>query len=346
MTAPGPSRPRKPNIILILHESTIDPRPYRPEEVDRFAEDPFVSADGVTRKLIVETYGGSTWISEYGVMLGLSTHYFRPNQAFLGHLFQGQMRHSLIHALAAQGYGTTYVYPAPKSFANTGRFYAALGIERVIDYFDQPKPAYNRRDRDHYEMVLRDLARRRAEQDNRPQFSFVMTEAPHFPWDTPYFPDVRADEIRPGDPYAEYARRLRIGHDDYKAFKARLAADFPGEQFLLVGFGDHHPRWTASYIDSTDPATSPRYETFYRLDSIGMALPRDLPTEAIEIGYLGTIALEAAGLELDASYRARRETLTACRGLLFRCQDQDRIKAMHRALVERGDIVPRYAWSK
>ena len=339
-----PQRP--PNIVLILHESTIDPRPFRPEERARFDVEPFASMDGITRRLIVETYGGNTWISEYGVMFGLSTHYFRPNQAFLGHLLEGKMRHSLAHALAGHGYGSTYVYPAPKSFANTGRFYKALGFERVLDYFDQQKPAYNRRDRDHYETALADLARRRADGDLRPQFTFVMTEAPHFPWDTTYFPAVRADEIRPGDPYAEYARRLRIGHDDYAAFKARLAAQFPGERFVLVGFGDHHPRWTASYIESTDPAASPRYDTFYRLDGIGIDATRAAPSSPIEIGYLGTVMMEAAGLPLDASYQLRREALHACAGLLFRCSDQARVMELHRALVERGDFVPVYALSR
>jgi phosphoglycerol transferase MdoB-like AlkP superfamily enzyme len=335
-----------PNIILILHESTIDPRPYRPAEVARFKEDPFVSGDGRTRKLIVETFGGRTWITEYGLMFGLSTHYFQPNQAFLGYLLEGKMRHSLGHALSNHGYGSTYVYPAPRTFANTGRFYRSLGFERVIDYHDQAKPAYNKRDRDHYQTAFEDLKARRAAGDRRPVLSFVMTEATHFPWSTAYFPDVRADEIVPGDAFAEYARRIRIGHDDYTAFKAALAAAFPGERFLLVGFGDHHPNLTAPAIADTNPVTSPRYETFYRIEGLNFTPDYASAESGIEIGYLGTVIQQAARLGLDPSYALRRDTKTACAGLMHRCQDQSRIKALHRALVERGDFEPYYDLSR
>lgn len=334
---------KKPNIILVLHKSTIDPRPYVPAERQRFTEDPFVSGDGATRKLIVETFGGRTWISEYGVMFGLSTHYFRPNQTFLGYLLPGKVRHSLAHALGDLGYGSTYVYPAPRSFANTGPFYKTLGFERVLDYFDQTPPAYNKRDRDHYDYAIRDLKARREAKDARPQFTFVMTEATHFPWDKTYFPDVRADEARPGDPWSEYARRLRIGHDDYQAFKARLAREFPDEQFLVIGFGDHHPILTGPIIADTNPATSPRFDTFYRVDGVNFTPDYVAAPPAIEIGYLGNVMLSAAGLPLDESFVLRARAMADCRGLMYRCADQSRIIAMHRRLVERGDFVPKYS---
>jgi phosphoglycerol transferase MdoB-like AlkP superfamily enzyme len=342
--AAPPKKP--PNIILILHESTIDPRRYQPAERARFKEDPFVSGDGATRKLIVETFGGRTWISEYGAMFGLSTHYFSPNQTFLGYLLEGKIRHSLAHALGQQGYGSTYVYPAPRAFTNTGPFYKTLGFERVVDYHDRRKPSYNKRDREHFDYVVRDLKARREARDTRPILSFVMTEATHFPWSDAYFPDVRTDEIRPGEPWSEYARRIRIAHDDLTALKAELARSFPDEQFLLVGFGDHHPTLTAPLIADTSPTTSERYETFYRVEGVNFTPSYEAAPASIEIGYLANVIMAAAGLPLDDSFRLRQRTMTACGGLMYRCKDQDAIIAMHRHLVERGDIIPRYTMAK
>jgi hypothetical protein len=253
------------------------------------------------------------------------------------------VRHSLAHAMGDLGYGSTYVYPAPRSFANTGPFYKTLGFERVLDYFDQKPPAYNKRDRDHYDYAIRDLKARRDANDKRPQFTFVMTEATHFPWDKAYFPDVRADEVRPGDPWSEYARRLRIGHDDYQAFKTKLAREFPDEQFLLVGFGDHHPILTGPMIADTNPVTSPRFDTFYRVEGVNFAPDFDAAPPSIEIGYLANVMLSAARLPLDESFALRARVMADCRGLMYRCADQSRIIAMHRRLVERGDFVPKYA---
>lgn len=336
-----------PNIILVLHESIIDPRPFTSDENVFFTEDPFVSGDGVSRQLIVETYGGITWISEYGAILGLSTHYLRPLHSYLGHFMQGKFKHALPHALAAHGYGLTFVYPAQRSFVNTGRFYKALGFERIIDFADQKPSFWVERDRFHFNHAIADIKARRASGDKRPVFSFVMTSATHAPWSKVYFPDVRPNEARPGNEWAEYARRVRIAHDDMKELKQRLAAEFPAEQFVIVGFGDHQPILTRAHfsqrnlhqMDDADLRTSAIFESFYRIDGVNFIPAYDEAPKRTEIGYLANIVLSAARLPLAGTFQMRRDLMRNCAGLLFRCANQVAVMELHREIINRGEII-------
>ncbi len=337
------------NIILVLHESTIDPRRYVDDARTQMNRDPFVSGDGTSRLLIVETYGGITWISEYGVLLGLSTHYFRPIQAYLGHFMRGRFKTSLPQHLTALGYGRTLIYPAPKNFANTAAFYKSLSFEEILDFHDQTPSFWVQRDQHHFNYAIENLKKRRAANDMRPSFLFILTSATHAPWSVTFFPEQRVDEARVGDQWAEYARRIRIGHDDMEEFKKRLSVEFPNERFLIVGFGDHQPTLTSTFhnddvlkrhlLTSDDLRRSAMFDSFYRLEGVNFEPKYAKAPAVIEIGYLANVILEAAGLPLDEAFTLRRRLMDDCKGLWFRCGDQNRVVELHRRLVEIEGIV-------
>ena len=47
----------------------------------------------------------------------------------------------------------------------------------------------------------------------------------------------------------EYLRRQAMSERDYAAFLAGLKRNFPGEEFLIVRYGDHQPDFAKLLID-------------------------------------------------------------------------------------------------
>jgi hypothetical protein len=130
----------------------------------------------------------------------------------------------------------------------------------------------------------------------------LWTLATHYPYKSPAFPDVRAAEIVAGDQAAEFARRQRIAADDLAWFERQLAADFPGESFLVVGFGDHQPKITESYFSrgAGSPlrpvdAAETRFLTYFRVDGVNFEPRYDALSPKASIGYLGEMILGRPG---------------------------------------------------
>ena len=335
-----------PNSIVILHESMVAPGRFNSEPQHHVPAHLFTSSDGSRRKLIVETFGGGTWISEYGLHLGVSTHHFGDVRSYLGHALDGKVNHSLERYLRSLGYSSVALYSADRNFANTANFYKSLGFDDVFDPMDTGA-APSSRDKTLYEFLMRDLKNRRQKGDHRPMFYFVLTVATHFPYTYAAQPDARPDEIALGDEWAEYSRRVRISLDDLEEFKRALASQFPDEQFLLVGFGDHQPFLMRSFyprkvrreqVGADELKASPHYDSFFRVEGVHFTPTlRAIPQEA-EIGFLSTIIALAAGLPLDESFRSRSDLMKRCNGLLFRCSDQTAVTDFYGQLVERGDL--------
>jgi phosphoglycerol transferase MdoB-like AlkP superfamily enzyme len=122
-----------PDIVMMLNESSMPPGVYPglvyPEELTPF----FTSFDGRIHPLRVETFGGGTWLSDFSALTGLSTHSFGNLRNFVANFMTGRLRHSLPQYLRACGYETAIIYPASAGFAGVGRFYEAIGFDRVID---------------------------------------------------------------------------------------------------------------------------------------------------------------------------------------------------------------------
>lgn len=319
-----------PDIITILHESSVDPGIYFEGEAYQVPEDFFSSGDGVVRRLQVETFGGRTWISEYGFLLGINASYLGPTYEFLGVIRENRFKNTLPGRLKELGYTTIANYPSPLTFMNTGRFYRTLGFDIINDpdslglkIVENNRP----RDRSYYERVMSDLNERFARSENNPVFYFVWTTATHYPYSTPMHPNVRRNEIVVGDDCAEFARRQRMARDDLKWFEGELKRRFPNRKFLLAGFGDHHPLITAGYFGEPSGMFKARDPdelssmTYYRINGINFEPDYQSLTSQIEIGFLADSILTAARLPLGPSFSVRAQLRHRCRGLWLGCAD-------------------------
>ena len=169
----------------------------------------------------------------------------------------------------------------------------------------------------------------------------------HWPYTNTYEPDVDVpgSDAETHPEIHEYLRRLAMVKMDDAWFTAELARQFPGEAFLIVRYGDHHPLATRllfgqpEIIEVQDihlPPDSPAFLTFYALDGVGYAPPPTPAIEVVDAAYLGALLLDAARLPLPASWRERLELMKACDGRYWTCPDHERVLRFQRRLLDSG----------
>jgi len=146
---------------------------------------------------------------------------------------------------------------------------------------------------------------------------------------------------------SEYLRRLAMARIDYDEFRREIARRFPGERFVIVHYGDHHPVATRTLLgldnklDAEDislPQESPGYITYYAVDGINYQPPALPAVETLDVPYMPVVILNAARLPLSDSFRERQGLLAACNGRYFTCEPRDTILAFHRRLMDSGLI--------
>jgi len=345
--AASPCRPagERPHIILVLDEGSFDitavPGIKTPPDYQRH----FRSFDGKLRSLLVEGSGGPTWYTEYNVLTGLAARSYGRLKYYVTRIAAGRVERGLPRALRHCGYRTFSLYPAPGAFLDARRFQTTTGIEHFLDSHDlrmgdvEPDAFF-------YEHAARLIARERGQ---APLFLLVYTVANHFPWDTPYLPELTPDWRSLGNAadVDEYIRRQMMSARDYADFRARLQREFPGESFLIVRFGDHQPALAARIIDPLlDEAAIARrvmvhdpryYTTYYAIDAINFT-PRDLSSALgrLEAPYLPLVVQEAAGLPLEPSFAAQKKILQRCEGLFYACTNGTEARRFTRLLLDAG----------
>jgi sulfatase-like protein len=341
---------RPPHIILIHQESVAPPALFPALAYDRGLDTFFRSADGKYRKLRVETYGGASWLTEFSVITGLSTQSFGGMRQFVQPVLGGKVRETLPQALARCGYRSVMFYPMLKSFLGSGRFFERAGIADIRDAKDQGAKLPNERDRFYYDNALAE-ARRHLATSKQPLFLYIQTMAAHGPYDYAYMPQVEVAGGGAGThpEMHEFLRRLAMGRMDYAYLRAELARRFPRQPFLIVHYGDHQPTATrfllgfgedAAVEDVLRSGNPAALESYYALDTIGYRLPPLAALERVDVPYLGTVLLEAAGLPLSDAYRERRRLMLLCQGRYHDCPEREEVLKFHRRLLDSALIDP------
>jgi hypothetical protein len=187
--------------------------------------------------------------------------------------------------------------------------------------------------------------------NKQPLFLFVYTIANHFPWNYRFRPDLLPEWRAPGNSLEtdEYLRRQTLSAHDYAAFVERLRHDYPGEQFLIVRFGDHLPGLAMTLMEpSLDAAgiarhvraRDPRYfSTYYAIDTVNFQ-PADMTNALPRLDgpYLPVVVLEAAGLPLDATFSEQKRILERCHGQFYQCGSGAEARRFNQLLINAGLI--------
>jgi Sulfatase len=338
---------KQPHIVMIFDESSFNagmlPKVILPPN---YAER-FRSSDGKMRSLIVEGAGGPSWYTEYNVLAGLSVRSYGRFADSVTRLAAGHVKRGLPHVLRNCGYSTYSLYSWFGAFASARGFHTATGIEHFLD---AKQLATGPADTD---SIFYDRARRVLAQEHEkgPVFVFVYLAMNHFPWNYRYRPDLLPEWRNPENPSEidEYLRRQEMSSRDYSEFKATLAREFKGQQFLLVRFGDHQPFFAKKFLEPGLGASGiaqrinerdARYfTTYYALEGVNFQpLSASSALETIDAPYLPLVVLESAGVPLDATFVEQKKILERCHGVFYSCADGAEARRFNRLLMEAGLI--------
>lgn len=337
---------KPPHIILIHQESVVQPSLFPKLRYDQSVDPFFKSDDRTLHQLRVETYGGASWLTEFSLLAGVSTHSFGGMRQFVQTFTQNKLKDTVPQVLARCGYRNVLFYPMLKNFVSNDRFYNSIGLKEIFDLRAQGAKSAQERDRFYYDNAMAEMDRH-FQSSKQPLFTFVQTMAAHWPYDYKYEPEVDVPGGGPGtDPeMSEYLRRVAMAKMDYDYLVAELYKRFPGERFLIVHYGDHHPMATRTLLgfkdeteaeDVTLDQDSIGFVTYYAAQGVNYRLPAMPSYQPLDVAYLGTVMLDLAGVPLTDSHRERKRLMELCRGRYYSCSKRDEILLFHRRLIDSG----------
>lgn len=338
------TRPLRPDIIVIQHESLFDPRLYGIAVQPAVAD--FLSPPGgLSGTLNVDIYGGGSWQSEFSLLTGLSSASFGRDAYFIQQRGIGRFRHTLPRTLAGLGYRTMLASSCRRRFLNYDAFYRSVGVEERVFSDDLPRPF----DVDRFEETNSDAEflpaaiaafRARIDDDPAPRFLYALTNFNHGPHDLRLVSRGDADRAfamasLPDPQFAEYYARLAETAATWQELRSQLART--GRPSLVVHYGDHQPVMTRRIEHLLAHADDERrqFRTFFAIEGLNLAVDRAARTSGpvLDIAFLGTVAMQAAGLPLDPISATRASLIADCGDAYFasRCERKARF---HRTLVD------------
>jgi hypothetical protein len=256
----------------------------------------------------------------------------------------GKVRETLPQVLARCGYRNVAFHPMLRIYLSIGNFLKAVGVHQMFDAKDQGARSATERDRFYYSSALTEMERH-FKMSSQPLFTFIDTMATHGPYSYAYMPEVAVSGGGPGtDPAMhEYLRRLSMAGVDYDFLRAEIARRFPGQSFLIVHYGDHHPTATLPLLGFGQEAdiehvlrsgNTAALVTYYAVDAVRYRPPPLPSLETLDVPYLPNVILAAAGFPLSDVYRERLRLMTVCEGY-HGCPE---IPGFHRRLIDSGII--------
>jgi Sulfatase len=345
-----------PDIIVIQHESIFDPRVYG-LPVEPIVEAFLSPKNHLYGSLNVDIFGGGSWQSEFSLLTGLSSASFGSNAYFLFKRGVGRFHNSLPHSLTALGYKTTLISSCRRNFLNYDEFYRSIGISERIFTDDFPLPFdVGRFETTNSDALFLDAAiaahMKSIAGDATPRFLYALTNFNHGPHNRRLTPPGRFERERafaaasfPDPCYAEYYARLAETAVTWNRLKSEVASCFPGRPTLIVHYGDHQPVMTRRIEAKLKLPTDARrqFRTFYAMETLNYCPDRFVSGRGrdLDIAFLGTVALQQAGLPLDEIFATRASLLEHC-GEAYFASPSERKRRFHRTLVELGaiDVAP------
>ena len=342
-------RSKPPHIVLIHQESLVPPSLFPQLQYDHTLDKFFLSDDDRLHRLRVETYGGGSWVTEFALLTGISTKAFGDMRMFVQVLMNGRLKDTLPQSLENCGYRTLMLFPMNNGFVSLDKFYHSIGFETILDREAQGAPTTKERDRFYFQNMLREMDEHFKSSD-QPLFVYVQTMASHGPYNSAYMPEENVPGGGPGTSpeMSEFLRREAMAQRDGDFFMDELKRRFPDEPIIVVRYGDHQPSATWDLINNVWGDDSPDigeggkpgpYITYYAMLGHNYPLPPLPAYDPMDIAYLGTVMLEAAGLPLSEAQLERKRLMVACQGRYFGCEPRSNILAFHRRLINSGLVM-------
>lgn len=301
----------KPNIIIILMESTFDVSILNKNIKSSLIKLPYSP---------IKTYvvGGSTWVQEYAILHGVPPPEYGDYYRAINTLGVGNLDGRIAPSLKTIGYLTKTFSTSKKDFYGAEKFHRSLGIDQYYSMENIPDDG-NRsigyRDDNLFNYLLDNLR-----VETNPSFVFVTTEINHAPHNI----KVGASQYECHAVSPKKCALLYDYHDREEAFATTLnkflksLSRIPRNSVVIL-FGDHIPS-DINYEFSDSEFFNKKLETislFYQTKSEKFVHLDDVlgcKYNKLEISDLDAIALKLAGLSSAyTSAKLHRKILNNCR---------------------------------
>ncbi len=317
----------KPDIVLLLQESTVNPNIYdlpaetKLPELFMFQQDKNVVAYSPMR---VQTFGGGTWLSEFSALTGLNSDDFGSQKSGVFYFIVDHLNNSLFKEMKANGYYTVVLTPFNKGAYHSGHAYETLGVDRII----QPQElGYPGKLQDNLwtistEDMLKYAKEILATETDKPVFIFSLTMYEHGPYKESHSDDYDIkDKISNKDAAGEFSHYMEkiVASDN----AMRDFADFIEKRdrpLMFLYFGDHQPGISLNKYNSS--FSSPSYITQFTLRDNLKSGTSVKTGELTDISFLGGLLLERANLKISPFYEANIKMRHLCDGKLNDCEDK------------------------
>ena len=327
---PGSARPPYPDIVQVLEESTFDPSIFTACTVPQCRLRTMFEPDARTRgtgPLRTHTFGGGTWVSEFATLTGMPQDIFGPGGMYAPYVLAPHVHDALAMQLRRLGYLTIAIYPTEGSFINGRNAYRSYGFDHLYDVTELGLDEWEETDQQMFDAAKRVYDK--VKKPGQPVFVMILTINEHGPHDDPMstLPPAFRNLLHgmaaaPALNFDTYLSRL---HDSDVAMRS-LERDFldRAQPTVLVHFGDHQPSFEGLIraMPRTLPAALQPYRdylTYYMIKSnfAGPALPS---YPMLDIAFLPSMVLQAAGLPEDPYFSALTALRTRCNGLYDDCR--------------------------
>nr|ELR5040339.1 sulfatase-like hydrolase/transferase [Providencia stuartii]ELR5082620.1 sulfatase-like hydrolase/transferase [Providencia stuartii] len=327
VTLPNSDITEKPDILLLLQESTVNPNIYKlPEGTElpdlfMFQQDNQLAAHSAMR---VQTFGGGTWLSEFAALTGLNSDDFGSQKSGVFYFIVDHLNNSLFKEMKANGYYTVVLTPFNRGAYHSGHAYQMLGVDRIIQPQELGHPG---KLQDNLwtistDDMLKYAKEILAKETDKPVFIFSLTMYEHGPYKESHSDDYGLKgKVKNADSAGEFSHYMEKIVASDKAM--RDFVDFMAKRerpLIFLYFGDHQPGISLNQYQSE--FANPAFITQFTLRD-NLKSGNSIKTGSLtDITFLGGMLLERANLKVSPFYEANIKMRHLCNGKLDDCEDK------------------------
>jgi hypothetical protein len=343
-----------PDVVIVLEESTFDPHllklctlPVCARKM--FEPDRQTLAHG---PMSVHTFGGGTWTSEFSLLTGLAHTLFGNAGMYAPYNLAPRVAFTLPKMFKSAGYRAVALFPAGGDFVNARNAYKHYGFDTFYDGPDYGL-GWKSLDADVFEVFKRLYADEKREHPDQPLFVFMLTIRQHGPHMTPldqlpapYNQPLFSGAFQPKalDDWlnlnlGNYLERLQQSDAMMSDLQNLLLGD--ERPVVLMHFGDHLPSFDGAIRDipkdaPTAPGADVNWTTYYMLKS-NFPVQQTFDYPMLDIAFLGSLALDAAGVPKNDFYQANALLRERCNGRYLDCQNTGILDSYHAYIFDKLD---------
>ena len=319
------SEDEMPDIIVILNESVFNPIKLVYDFADKlqfkfFQDNKYTKYSGI---LNVNTFGGSSWISEYEINTGIPHKSFSWPSYMPFITLVPHTQNSIMSHLRELGYHVEVLYPVDKNFSLALDSYTKLGAHNVTDIYEfgfKPDSWGNIPDSMIADMIIDALDKN----PEKPKYIFAATMLNHGPHSS-FFPDKigcsRVMNDRLCSKLNDYIKRVTQTSIDQSDLIEKLMKR--KKKTIIVNFGDHLPSFEGFSTQLRFTRDIKDYfKTFYNIHA-NFELKDKTQYSSLDITFIPGLVLDMAKLNNNNFYQANSLIRKKCNGEISNCKNNN-----------------------